>query len=46
MYAHHLFSLLFMQTVEVSEPPSREAGTKVESLDELIDKLKNEAQVL
>lgn len=35
-----------MTTVKVSEPPKREAGIKVGSVDELIDKLKNEAKVI
>ena len=30
----------------VSEPPQRKAGIMVESVDELIDKLKNEAKVI
>ena len=30
----------------VSEPPKRAAGVMVESIDELLDKLKNEAKVL
>ena len=32
--------------VKVSEPPPRAAGVKVESVAELVDKLKNEAQVI
>ncbi len=32
--------------VSVSEPPPRAAGVKVASVDELVDKLKNEAQVI
>lgn len=35
-----------MQVLEVADPPTRAAGKKVESVDELIDKLKNEAKVL
>ena len=35
-----------LEVVKVSEPPEREAGIKVESVDELIDKLKNEAGVI
>ena len=31
---------------QVDEPPKREAGIKVESVDELIDKLRNEAKVI
>lgn len=32
--------------VKVTEPPVREGGAKVESIDELVDKLKNEAKVI
>jgi len=32
--------------LKVSLPPEREAGVIVESVDELIDKLKNEAKVI
>ncbi|MBT8148417.1 MAG: electron transfer flavoprotein subunit beta/FixA family protein [Gammaproteobacteria bacterium] len=32
--------------VKVAPPPERQAGIKVESVDELIDKLKNEAKVI
>lgn len=32
--------------VKVSEPPKRKAGVRVKSVEELIDKLKNEAKVL
>lgn len=35
-----------MQVLEVTDPPVRAAGVKVESVDELIDKLKNEAKVI
>ncbi|KAI9320821.1 hypothetical protein BX666DRAFT_1911643 [Dichotomocladium elegans] len=35
-----------LQTLKVDEPPKRQGGRKVESVDELIDKLKNEAKVL
>jgi len=35
-----------LKVVSVANPPVREAGIKVESIDELIDKLKNEAGVL
>ena len=35
-----------LEVVKVSEPPQREAGVKVESVAELVDKLKNEAGVL
>ncbi|MEM6912997.1 MAG: electron transfer flavoprotein subunit beta/FixA family protein, partial [Pseudomonadota bacterium] len=32
--------------LKVTEPPQREAGIKVESVAELVEKLKNEAGVL
>ncbi len=35
-----------VQTVKVSAPKERSAGIKVSSVDELIDKLKNEAKVI
>jgi electron transfer flavoprotein beta subunit len=35
-----------LETLKVEEPPKRQGGKKVESVDELIDKLKNEAKVL
>ncbi len=35
-----------LETVKVSEPPKREAGIKVETVAELVEKLKNEAGVL
>jgi len=35
-----------VQTLKVSEPPPRQAGIKVNSVEELVDKLKNEAQVI
>ena len=34
------------ETLKVVEPPAREAGIKVASADELVDKLKNEAKVI
>jgi electron transfer flavoprotein beta subunit len=34
------------ETVKVSEPAERKAGVKVESVDELLDKLKNEAKAI
>ena len=34
------------KVLEVMEPPARKAGVMVESVDELIDKLRNEAKVL
>ena len=35
-----------LEVLKVTEPPKREAGVKVESVSELIEKLKNEAGVL
>jgi electron transfer flavoprotein beta subunit len=35
-----------LQIVQVSDPPTRAAGKKVKTADELVDKLKNEAKVL
>ena len=35
-----------LSVVKVSEPPTREAGVKVETVAELVEKLKNEAGVL
>ena len=35
-----------IQTLSVEDPPTRPPGVKVDSVDELIDKLKNEAKVL
>jgi electron transfer flavoprotein beta subunit len=35
-----------LKTVKVVEPPKRQAGIKVESVAELVDKLKNEAKVI
>ena len=35
-----------LEIVKVTEPPVREAGIKVETVGELVDKLKNEAGVL
>ena len=35
-----------LEVVKVTEPPTRQGGGKVESVDELVDKLKNEAKVL
>jgi electron transfer flavoprotein beta subunit len=34
------------EIVRVSEPPAREAGVTVKTVDELVDKLKNEAKVI
>jgi len=35
-----------LETIEVTEPPKRQVGGKVESVDELLDKLRNEKKVL
>lgn len=35
-----------LEVVQVTEPPKRKAGILVSSVDELIDKLKNEANVI
>ncbi|MBP5859024.1 electron transfer flavoprotein subunit beta/FixA family protein [Marivibrio halodurans] len=35
-----------LKTVKVSEPPPRQGGIKVESVDELVEKLKTEAKVI
>eukprot|EP00049_Salpingoeca_infusionum_P017403 m.352824 g.352824 ORF g.352824 m.352824 type:complete len:254 (-) comp16618_c0_seq1:1140-1901(-) len=35
-----------LTTLKVTEPPARQAGVKVESVDELIEKLKTEAKAL
>ena len=35
-----------LEVVKVSEPAQREAGIKVETVEELVDKLKNEAGVI
>ncbi len=35
-----------LETLKVTEPPKREAGVKVETVADLVDKLKNEAGVL
>ena len=35
-----------LEVLKVTEPPKREAGVKVESVSELVEKLKNEAGVL
>jgi len=35
-----------LSLVKVAPPPERQAGIKVESVDELVDKLKNEAKVI
>lgn len=35
-----------LEIVKVSDPPKRQGGVKVESVDALVDKLKNEAKVI
>ena len=35
-----------ISTIKVSPPPEREAGIIVESVEELVEKLKNEAKVI
>lgn len=35
-----------LEIIQVTEPPKRKAGVIVSSVDELIDKLKNEARML
>lgn len=35
-----------IETLDVSPPPGRQAGVKVENVDELVDKLRNEAKVI
>ena len=35
-----------LQTLQVTDPPSRQAGVKVTTVAELVDKLKNEAKVI
>lgn len=35
-----------LEVVQVTEPPKRKAGIIVSSVDELVDKLKNEANVI
>ncbi len=35
-----------LEILKVTEPPKRQGGIKVETVDELVDKLKNEAKVL
>ncbi|MEE8275898.1 MAG: electron transfer flavoprotein subunit beta/FixA family protein, partial [Alphaproteobacteria bacterium] len=35
-----------LATLKVEEPPPRQAGVKVESVAELVDKLRNEAKVI
>jgi electron transfer flavoprotein beta subunit len=35
-----------LKTIKVTEPPKRSAGQKVKSVEELVEKLKNEAKVI
>ena len=35
-----------LEILEVNEPPERKPGIKVENVESLVDKLKNEAKVL
>jgi len=35
-----------LKTLKVVEPPKREAGVRVENIEQLVDKLKNEAKVI
>ncbi len=35
-----------LETLKVVEPPPRKAGVKVESVEDLLDKLRNEAKVI
>ena len=35
-----------LEIIKVNDPPVRQGGIKVSSVDELVDKLKNEAKVL
>ena len=35
-----------LETVRVEEPPKRKGGIMVQSVQELVDKLRNEAKVL
>ena len=35
-----------LETLSVTEPPKRAGGVTVESVDELLDKLRNEAKVI
>lgn len=35
-----------LEVVQVTEPPKRQAGVILSSVDELIDRLKNEARVI
>ena len=35
-----------LEVIEVNEPPQRKPGIKVEDVDSLVEKLKNEAKIL
>ena len=35
-----------LEVIEVNEPPERKPGIKVEDVDSLVEKLKNEAKIL
>ena len=35
-----------LTTIKVVEPPKREAGVRVENVEELVEKLRNEAKVI
>ena len=35
-----------LEVIQVTEPPKRKSGVIISSVDELIDKLKNEARVI
>jgi electron transfer flavoprotein beta subunit len=35
-----------VNTLKVESPPDRQEGVKVETVDQLVDKLKNEAKVI
>lgn len=35
-----------IKTLEVNEPPKRQVGTKVASVEELVQRLRNEAKLL
>ena len=35
-----------VNTIKVQSPPERQEGVKVETVDQLVDKLKNEAKVI
>ena len=45
-FAGRMLCDLGADVVKVEPPAERQAGIKVESVDELVDKLKNEAKVI